>query len=241
MPVLTWLQSYDYAGSWDNCAGHQANLFYCESSPDCSPFCTNAAIKYYTSHGIAATKIVLGMPLYGRAFASTDGPGKPFSGVGGGSFEQGVWDYKVLPQPGAQEKMDSESGATYSYDPNQRLMVSYDNVEMAKKKAQYIQQMGLGGGMWWETSGDRPGKASLIGTVSDLGKSTLETLLSNEPIQVYDDLGGPEGAKIDQTVNNLNYPKSKYDNLRNGFPNEGESRGAGLRSHLGRFRHSSHH
>ncbi|KAI9723675.1 MAG: hypothetical protein M1812_000975 [Candelaria pacifica] len=196
------LMAYDYAGSWDDCAGHQANLFHCESKPDCSPFSTDNAIKYYVAQGINASKIVLGMPLYGRAFASTDGPGKPFSGVGGGSFEQGIWDYKVLPQQGAVEKMDHESGATYSYDPNQRLMISYDSVEMAKKKAQYIQQRGLGGSMWWETSGDRPGKAGLIGTV-------------------YDSLGGPGGAKMDQTANNLQYPSSKYDNLRNGLPNEG--------------------
>ncbi|KAI9771404.1 MAG: hypothetical protein M1835_006432 [Candelina submexicana] len=72
---------------------------------------------------------------------------------------------------------------------------------MAKKKTQYIQQMGLGGAMWWETSGDKPGKAGLIETV-------------------YEVLGGPGGAKMDQTVNNLEYPSAKYDNLRDGFPNE---------------------
>lgn len=160
------LMAYDYAGSWDSHAGHQANLRPSNSNPASTPFSTVRAVEYYKSHGVSPSKLVIGMPLYGRAFSSTDGPGKPFSGTGEGSWEQGVWDYKALPQKGGREMNDFEIGASWSHDPGKRLMVSYDTKEMAKFKAEYIKdQAHLGGAMWWESSGDKAGEGSVIATV----------------------------------------------------------------------------
>ena len=102
---------------------------------------------------------------YGRAFANTDGPGKPFSGTGEGSWEQGVWDFKALPKDGATECMDEDIGASWSYDEGRRVMVSYDTKEISQRKVDFIKDHGLGGAMWWESSADRQGNESLISTV----------------------------------------------------------------------------
>ncbi|KAI1131467.1 glycoside hydrolase superfamily [Nemania abortiva] len=192
------LMAYDYAGSWDATAGHQANLRRSTANPASTPFDTESAIAAYTSRGVAPGKIVLGMPLYGRAFQATDGPGAPYSGVGEGTWENGVHDYKKLPLEGAEERVDHEAGATYCYHPGTRTMVTYDTVPMARQKAEYVARRGLGGAMWWESSADKEGEGSLIANVVDV-------------------LGGP-GA-LDKTENCVVYPESKYENLRAGFPN----------------------
>ncbi|OJD17663.1 hypothetical protein AJ78_02254 [Emergomyces pasteurianus Ep9510] len=203
------LMAYDYAGSWDTVAGHQANVEVSQSDSKATPYSTEAALDYYIGvGGVPASKMILGMPLYGREFANTDGPGAPFKGTGGsGSYEPGIWDYKVLPKPGAVEYLksakDGGCGASWSYDESSRSMISYDTVPMVEEKTKYIIEKGLGGGMWWEASGDRdPGTArkaegSLIGTFVE-----------------------GVGGGLEQQENALSFPESKYDNLKAGFSKE---------------------
>ena len=162
------LMAYDYAGSWDHIAGHQANLLPDRQYPARTPFSTQAALDYYLTEGqIRPDKIVLGMPLYGRGFVGTDGLGSPFEGNGGeGSWEAGVWDFKALPKEGAGVHLDEVVGASWSHDVGKRTIVSFDDRRVAKLKAAYVKDRGLGGAMWWESSGDRSGEEGLIGTVS---------------------------------------------------------------------------
>jgi chitinase len=184
--------SYDYAGSWDTTAGHQANLYSDASKPKDTPYSTDAAINGYIAAGASANKIALGLPLYGRAFENTAGLGQAFSGVGSGSWEAGIWDYKVLPRSGT-EYYDSVAGASYSYDPATKELVSYDNAAMITRKASYITSKGLAGSMFWEASGDRTGSGSLIAAA-------------------FNAQGG--SASLDKSQNLLSYPNSKYDNIK---------------------------
>ncbi|KAE8417718.1 glycoside hydrolase superfamily [Aspergillus pseudocaelatus] len=116
----------------------------------------NDAIKFYISNGVSPKKIVLGMPLYDRSFVNTAGLGQPY--------------VDVLPLANAKVVELPMTGASYSYDEKTKMFVSYDTVNMTMVKAGYINTNGLAGGMWWETSMDRVGEHSLIGTlVRELG------------------------------------------------------------------------
>lgn len=76
-------------------------------------------------------------------------------------------------------------------------MVTYDTPPVAHQKSDFIRDWQLGGAMWWESSGDKPGADSLI---------TL----------TYDRLAGC-GMGIENRENVIACPESKYDNLRKGL------------------------
>lgn len=187
------LMAYDYAGSWDTTSGHQANLYPSTGNPVSTPFSTEAAVNAYIAGGVPASKIVMGIPLYGRSFESTNGLGQSYSGIGTGSWEAGVWDYKVLPKAGATEMYDDAAGASYSYDSSAKELICYDNVDMVKRKITYLKGKGLGGSMFWEASGDRTDSGSLIATS-------------------FNAQGG--SGSLDSTQNCLSYPNSAYANIK---------------------------
>ncbi|KAM0193408.1 hypothetical protein ACHAPA_004401 [Fusarium lateritium] len=183
------LMAYDYAGSWSTVSGHQANKYVNPKIPGATPFNTDQAIKAYINGGVPSKKMVLGMPIYGRAFENTNGLGQPYTGVGSGSWENGIWDYKALPKAGASLVYDSDAQASYSYDAATKELISFDTPGMVKNKVLYVKDKSLGGSMFWEASADKTGADSLMGTSSK-------------------NLGS-----LDSTNNCLTYPNSQYVNI----------------------------
>lgn len=194
------MMAYDLAGPWNTISGHQAGVYG-------QPLNLATAIQHYIDHGVARDKINMGIPLYGRSFLNTNGPGAPFTGVGPGSWEEGVYDYRALPLPGAETFRDESLMASWTYNFNTKEMISYDDPIIAKLKGDWIKNQGLGGSMFWELSGD---KGTARNGVSGPGKDAVagESLVKA--------VTGKIGT-LDSSSNWLQYGNSKYANVRNGM------------------------
>lgn len=109
----------------------------------------------------------------------------------------GSYDYKVLPLPGHQVSYDPHLVAASTHNPSTSEWITYDSIDSALAKAEFINVNGLGGAMYWELSGDRkkgdPG-AIVEGVARKLGERGL-----------------------DRRLNCLEYPGSKWENLRKGM------------------------
>ncbi|KDO24908.1 hypothetical protein SPRG_09552 [Saprolegnia parasitica CBS 223.65] len=194
------LMAYDLAGSWSEYTDYQNNLFADPQHPSGKQYSIDRAVQDYITGGCPSEKIVMGIPLYGRSFENSHGLYTPFAAPTAGSWVAGsdgagVWDYKVLPRPGATELYDEKLGAGYSYDANARVFTSYETPRSLAAKLEYIEKYNLGGTMFWAGDADAPLTS---------GRSLIA--------QAHDHFGRDKMALYD---NNVAYPTSKYANIRN--------------------------
>ncbi|KAG5635271.1 hypothetical protein H0H81_011874, partial [Sphagnurus paluster] len=196
-----FLMAYDFSGPWDQATNHQANVYGGSMS-------VSEAIYHFTSEGVPRNKIVMGIPLYGRSFAGSNGPGMPFSGAGGGSWEDGVYDYRVLPLPGAYVQHDKRALASWTYHPDTQELVSFDSEDVARWKGEWIRREGLAGSMFWELSGDKGSDREEMECGPGKDPQPGQSLVAI----VKDAMGG-----LRQDQNWLSYQASKFDNMRRGM------------------------
>lgn len=161
------IQGYDLHGAWNpTLTGHQANLYDDPSDPrePSMQFSVDKAVKKYLATGIDPKQLGIGLAAFGRGWtgAKNVAPWGPATAGAPGTYEAGNEDYDKLKTLGT-DHYDAAIGAAWRYDGTQWW--SYDNVATTKQKTDYIVSKGLGGGMWWDLTGDRNGE--LIGTMGD--------------------------------------------------------------------------
>jgi chitinase len=139
---------------------------------------------------------------------NTEGIGKPFSGIGPGSWEQGVYDYRGLPLRNSHVHHDKHALASWSYDPHKKELISFDSEQVGRWKGEWIKKEGLRGSMFWELSGDKGGWRE--GMERGEGKEEVE---GRSLIRVVREAMG----SLDQSSNWLKYEGSKFENMRKGM------------------------
>lgn len=182
------MMCYDFSGAFSSTADHQSNLFGRTAQVDS----IQRGVEYALSQGASRSKLVVGIPLYGHDFASTAGLTAPFSGVGPGTWEPGIYDYSVLPLAGCTPLWEPISNASFCYSPSARTLVSYDTPTSVSYKLHWLLAMGLGGCMFWELSADQPFSST----------QSLQRM-------IYTWLG----PYLDRSENELCYPMSPHGNI----------------------------
>jgi chitinase len=157
------LMAYDFCGPWEPETGHQAQLYGSASAVSGA-----SAVSYVLAQGVSSQKIILGVPVYGRSFLGSNGPGQRYTGCGG---EDGVFDYRELPRPRAKEFHDKQAGAAYCIGDDSGF-VTYDTPATVQQKAEFVTTSKLGGLFYWHICSDARGPRSLIET----GYNTLHEM-----------------------------------------------------------------
>ena len=188
------VMTYDMRGAWDlSKTGHHAPLYANPDEPGGTEirerYTVDWSLQEYLSRGIPASKLVMGVPMYGRAWGGVaPGPnGSLFAPAG--SVPPGSWDdwasgatgvddfdaagtsregiVQLLAGGSYQRFWDDVSKVPYLYSESMHggHFISYEDAESLGHKLDYVEERGLGGVMYWDIPADRGG--DLIGLISD--------------------------------------------------------------------------
>ena len=121
------------------------------------------SVQDWLSKGCPKNKLIVGIPTYGRSWtlsgSSTSLGSSASSGGTPGTFsgEAGFLMYNEICVNIASQgwtKVSDPSGNMGPYAHKGNQWVGYDDVDMVTRKAQYILDNGLGGGMFWDLPSD---------------------------------------------------------------------------------------
>ncbi|XP_070522008.1 uncharacterized protein [Cardiocondyla obscurior] len=162
------LLTYDYHSAYEPAVNHHSPLYPLEEDNEYN-YDAELTIDYTISHllekGMSADKIVLGIPTYGRSYtlfnqeatdlgSPADGPGTE----GEATREKGYLAYYEICESIAESddwevvQPNPKAMGPYAFKGNQ--WVGYDDENVVKLKAHYVNEKKLGGIMFWSIDND---------------------------------------------------------------------------------------
>ena len=181
------VMAYDFHGQWEKNVNHQSPLY----GEDWDTLTVDHGLNVWVDMGCPKEKLIVGIPTYGRTWtlgswadpvitydinstALSGGQPGPLTRAKGFLGYHEICDF--VKNHGWTKVSDPQlRTGPYAYHGNQ--WVSYDDIEMVRVKAHYINSEGFGGAMFWDLSTDDfnnvcgDGRSPLITTVSQIVKS----------------------------------------------------------------------
>jgi chitinase len=152
---------YDYhAGS--GIAHFNAPLFAARDDPT-PQLNVDASVQALLNAGIPASKIVVGVPFYARAYGRVASRNHGLFQTGdpraAEKWGEKTIDYQVLMGEHLEERgftrfWDAKAQVPWLYNAESQIWITYDDAESVARKAAYARAHGLGGVMFWEQGAD---------------------------------------------------------------------------------------
>lgn len=147
------LMSYDLVHGFSTVSGHHTPLY---STPQ-QKESTNNGVQMMIAAGVPADKIVVGAAFYARLFAVTDTinnglyrSAKFFSGI---SYSRQADTLSAA--NGFTQYWDSTANAPYAFNPQRKMLATYDDIRSVQLKTKYVLNHKLNGIMFWQLAEDK--------------------------------------------------------------------------------------
>ncbi|MCX6216459.1 glycoside hydrolase family 18 protein [Spirosoma sp.] len=167
------IMTYDLYHGNDKVTGHHSPLFQ-SAKGDHSRNSSADAVDGHIRAGVPASKIVLGLPFYGRGWSETRDQDNGLFQPSTGKHYFISYDElmaKYISKNGYTRYWDYDAKAPYLWNPDSRTFISYADPESFIYKVEYVKSKKLAGVMFWEYIYDLQQKSILLNTlVGELNK-----------------------------------------------------------------------
>lgn len=149
------LMCYDFYNGWMYQTGHHANL-YPSKEEKFGGNSISQSVDLFLKSGVPANKLILGIPFYGRKWTNVTATNNGlYQSAESGSEIIASWKIAQELQSGKFQKLyDDSAKASYLWNAQDNVFMSYETPKEIQLKAEFIKNKGLGGAMFWEYSLD---------------------------------------------------------------------------------------
>lgn len=153
--LVDWINvmTYDFHSGGPR-AGFNSPL-YNHDDPSSPRANTDAAVQAILAKGVPRTKLVVGVPFYGRGWRGIESA-DPWN-TGTGTLQVGGYRAiaaNQLQASGFVRHWDDVAKVPWLYNAQAKEWITYEDAHSMRIKGQYIAEQGLAGAMFWELSND---------------------------------------------------------------------------------------
>ncbi len=153
------VMSYDFSEGGDSLSGHHTNLLTSPGDPYHRS--TDDAVKAFEAAGVPRSKLVIGIAFYGHGWKMKTDDNHGLYRPSAGPFRVGSgYTYikdSLVDQKGYHHYWDRKAKASWLYQPQEKIFISYDDERSVEAKCKYAEKNQLAGVMFWEYFADRKG------------------------------------------------------------------------------------